>query len=44
VWDVTGPIQELIRSRRPIDATRLGDAQVALEELVAGERGLEPVA
>jgi 3-phenylpropionate/trans-cinnamate dioxygenase ferredoxin reductase subunit len=44
VWDVTGPIQELIRSRRPVDATDLRDADIALEELADMKRGLEPVA
>src|SRR3954449_11982519 len=34
VWDVVDPIQDLIRSRRPVDAARLRDPEVALEELV----------
>src|SRR5438105_8732961 len=34
VWDVTGPISELIRRRRPIDAARLADPDVPLEDLV----------
>ncbi|HEV3364623.1 MAG TPA: FAD-dependent oxidoreductase [Acidimicrobiia bacterium] len=34
VWDVTGPIQALIRSGRPVDVDRLTDAAVPLEELV----------
>jgi len=34
VWDVTGPIGELIRRRIPIDAARLADPQVPLEDLV----------
>ena len=33
VWDVTGPIQALIRSRATIDATRLADPSAPLEEL-----------
>ena len=33
VWDVTGPIGELIRSRVPVDASRLADPDVALEDL-----------
>jgi 3-phenylpropionate/trans-cinnamate dioxygenase ferredoxin reductase subunit len=33
VWDVTNPIQELIRSGRPVDRDRLVDADVPLEEL-----------
>jgi 3-phenylpropionate/trans-cinnamate dioxygenase ferredoxin reductase subunit len=35
VWDVTGPIGELIRSRTPIDAARLADPDVRLEDMVA---------
>ena len=34
VWDVTGPIQALIRSRAPVDRTALANPGVALEELV----------
>jgi 3-phenylpropionate/trans-cinnamate dioxygenase ferredoxin reductase component len=34
VWDVTGTIGELIRGRMPIDAARLADPDVPLEELV----------
>ena len=33
VWDVTGPIQSLIRSGRSVDITRLTDPAVPLEEL-----------
>lgn len=33
VWDVTGPIQALIRSGRPVDVDRLTDPSVPLEEL-----------
>jgi 3-phenylpropionate/trans-cinnamate dioxygenase ferredoxin reductase subunit len=36
VWDVTGPIQGLIRSRQPVDVARLTDPAVPLEELAAG--------
>ncbi len=36
VWDVTGPIQELIRSRKRVDPDRLRDESVPLEELAAG--------
>ena len=32
--DVTGPIGELIRRRTPIDAARLADPDVPLEDLV----------
>ncbi len=35
VWDVTGPIQALIRSRQPVDLVRLTDPAVPLEELAA---------
>jgi 3-phenylpropionate/trans-cinnamate dioxygenase ferredoxin reductase component len=44
VWDVTDPIQRLIRSRRPVDAGRLRDPDVALDVLANDEHGLEPVA
>jgi hypothetical protein len=33
VWDVTGPIQALIRSGQPCDVDRLTDADVPLESL-----------
>jgi len=33
VWDVTGPIQTLIRSAQPVDVERLTDPTVPLEEL-----------
>jgi 3-phenylpropionate/trans-cinnamate dioxygenase ferredoxin reductase subunit len=33
VWDVTDPIQELIRSGRRVDRERLVDTDVPLEEL-----------
>ena len=36
VWDVTGPIQALIRSRQPVDIARLTDPAVPLEELTSG--------
>jgi 3-phenylpropionate/trans-cinnamate dioxygenase ferredoxin reductase subunit len=35
VWDVTDPIQELIRSGRAVDTERLVDTDVPLEELAA---------
>jgi 3-phenylpropionate/trans-cinnamate dioxygenase ferredoxin reductase component len=35
VWDVTGPIQELIRSGRQVPVERLTDPAVPLEELAA---------
>jgi 3-phenylpropionate/trans-cinnamate dioxygenase ferredoxin reductase subunit len=39
VWDVTGPIQELIRSGRPVDRERLVDMDVALEEIAGALAG-----
>jgi 3-phenylpropionate/trans-cinnamate dioxygenase ferredoxin reductase component len=38
VWDVTDPIQELIRSRRPVDVDRLRDPDTPLDQ-VAQEEG-----
>ncbi len=43
VWDVTDPVQEIIRERVPVDAARLRDPDVPLEEIakartVAGAR------
>jgi 3-phenylpropionate/trans-cinnamate dioxygenase ferredoxin reductase component len=35
VWDVTGPIQELIRSRRVVHHARLADPQTPLEVLAS---------
>nr|WP_286169346.1 oxidoreductase C-terminal domain-containing protein [Actinospica acidiphila] len=35
VWDVTDPIQALIRSREPVDTEALADPHVPLESLVA---------
>lgn len=35
VWDVTAPIQELVRSGRPVDRARLADPAVPLEQLAA---------
>ncbi len=35
VWDVTDPIQELIRERVPVDAARLRDPEVPLEEVAS---------
>jgi 3-phenylpropionate/trans-cinnamate dioxygenase ferredoxin reductase component len=35
VWDVTEPIQALVRSRRPVPEERLTDLDVPLEDLVA---------
>jgi 3-phenylpropionate/trans-cinnamate dioxygenase ferredoxin reductase subunit len=34
VWDVTGPIQQLVRSRKPVDRARLADTDVPLEDLL----------
>ena len=39
VWDVTDPIQRLIRERVPVEDRRLADADVPLDELAAGARG-----
>jgi 3-phenylpropionate/trans-cinnamate dioxygenase ferredoxin reductase component len=39
VWDVTDPIQRLIRERIAVDDRRLADPDVALEELVAADAG-----
>ena len=33
IWDVTGPIQDLVRARRPVDVDRLTDPDVPLESL-----------
>lgn len=33
VWDVTAPIQAMIRERVPVDPARLGDPDVPLEEV-----------
>ncbi len=40
VWDVTGPIGDIIRGRRAVDPARLADPDVPLEE-VAGSPALE---
>jgi 3-phenylpropionate/trans-cinnamate dioxygenase ferredoxin reductase subunit len=39
VWDVTGPIQELIRTARPVDRSRLVDTDVPLEEIAGALAG-----
>jgi 3-phenylpropionate/trans-cinnamate dioxygenase ferredoxin reductase component len=39
VWDVTEPIQALVRSGRPVDADRLADTDVPLGELAAEGEG-----
>ena len=38
VWDVTDPIQSLIRARVPVDDHRLADPDVPLEELVPSDQ------
>ena len=38
VWDVNEQIQDLIRTRRPVDHRRLADHDVPLEDVVAGSR------
>jgi 3-phenylpropionate/trans-cinnamate dioxygenase ferredoxin reductase component len=39
VWDVTEPIQALIRSRAPVDPRRLADPDVPLDHLAGGLEG-----
>jgi 3-phenylpropionate/trans-cinnamate dioxygenase ferredoxin reductase subunit len=39
VWDVTDPIQRLIRGRVPVDDQRLADTDIPLEELAPTEKG-----
>ncbi|WP_069812056.1 NAD(P)/FAD-dependent oxidoreductase [Streptomyces sp. TP-A0874] len=39
VWDVTDPIQRLIRSKRRLDPEALADPAVPLESLLASEQG-----
>jgi hypothetical protein len=39
VWDVTEPIQRLIRERVAVDDRRLADPDTPLEELVPVEGG-----
>ena len=34
VWDVTDPIQALVRSGKPVDLARLTDPAVALTDLL----------
>ena len=34
VWDVSDPIQALIRSKHPVDPARLADPEVPLADLV----------
>jgi 3-phenylpropionate/trans-cinnamate dioxygenase ferredoxin reductase subunit len=38
VWDVAEPIERLIRARGPVDADRLADPAIALDELVTAGR------
>ena len=35
VWDVNDAIRELIRTREPVDATRLADPDIAIRDLAA---------
>jgi hypothetical protein len=35
VWDVTDPIQALVRSKAPVDTDRLGSTDESLEDLAA---------
>jgi 3-phenylpropionate/trans-cinnamate dioxygenase ferredoxin reductase component len=39
IWDVSDPIQELIRSGATVDRQRLADPDTALEEVTSGTRG-----
>jgi 3-phenylpropionate/trans-cinnamate dioxygenase ferredoxin reductase subunit len=39
VWDVTDPIQRLIRERVAVDDRRLADPDVPLEDLVPADAG-----
>jgi 3-phenylpropionate/trans-cinnamate dioxygenase ferredoxin reductase subunit len=39
VWDVTDPIQRLIRQRSPVDDRRLADPDVSLDDLVPADAG-----
>jgi hypothetical protein len=39
VWDVTDPIQRLIRSRAAVDDRRLADPDVPLDDLARLEEG-----
>jgi 3-phenylpropionate/trans-cinnamate dioxygenase ferredoxin reductase subunit len=36
VWDVTDPIQRLIRERVPVDDRRLADTDIPLADLAGG--------
>ena len=36
VWDVTDPIQAMIRSRQPVDVARLTDPQIPLQSVAEG--------
>ena len=40
VWDVTDPIQRLIRGRVPVEDRRLADPDIALEELAPVREGI----
>jgi 3-phenylpropionate/trans-cinnamate dioxygenase ferredoxin reductase component len=44
VWDVTGPIQALVRSEAPTDRARLSDPGQPLDELVPVDAGTPPAA
>ena len=39
IWDVSDPIQELIRSGATVDRQRLADPDTALEDVTSGARG-----
>jgi 3-phenylpropionate/trans-cinnamate dioxygenase ferredoxin reductase subunit len=42
VWDVSDPIRELIRSRRPVSSGDLADPDVPLSRLIAAESTQQP--
>jgi 3-phenylpropionate/trans-cinnamate dioxygenase ferredoxin reductase subunit len=44
VWDVTDPIQRLIRSHRSVQAAQLRDPELPLEDLANDGRELDPAA
>jgi 3-phenylpropionate/trans-cinnamate dioxygenase ferredoxin reductase subunit len=44
VWDVTSHIEDLIRSKEPVDLARLADSGVALDDTPIGTRPRQPLA
>jgi 3-phenylpropionate/trans-cinnamate dioxygenase ferredoxin reductase subunit len=39
VWDVTEPVQTLIRSGRPVDPARLADPDIPLDQVTGEDAG-----